>query len=1059
MADLRRRTLLAASTFCIFPVAAAQNAQLSGLVRDQANAVVQHATVTLENLDTQEKTEVRSNGEGLYVVPSLRPGPYQVTVDASGFQQQVIRDVRFAVAGKTSLDVELRVGSDKQAVMVEASGAQTNTVDASVSTVIDRKFVENLPLNGRSFQSLLTVIPGVISVPSSGPGTSGQFAVNGMRTESNYFLIDGVSANTGVNSTYGPGQGAGYSGSLPSSTALGTTQSLISIDALEEFRGTTSTYSAENGRVPGGQFSFRTRSGTSQLRGSLYDYFRNDVMDANSYFNKRANLGRTKMRQNDFGGTVGGPVLLPRITARRDRTFFFYSYEGLRLRSPQEATTTYVPTPALVAAAPAVLRPLFAAFPTPLAADAAAASAATGFLAAYRQSYSQPSTINAHSLRLDEAVMDRWRIFGRFGYTPSSTISRYSSDLAQVNKNAVNAKILTLGSTNLFRSRLAHEARFNISWNDQISRSSIDAFGGATPLAISDLAGLTAQDWSLFAYRPGVSSAFFLNPQNNRQKQHNVVDTVSYAVGRHALTFGVDWRMIRTDSTLPGFYESPFYITGTAYTGTAYQQLVSNSPGLFTLYRSNGNMAPVYKNLSLFAQDEWKVSSRLSVSAGLRWDVNPAPRDANGNQPYTIDQITDLATTKIAPRGSDLWKTTYDNFGPRLGLAYQAHTAAGHETTLRLGSGLFFDASSVQASQGYLYGIGVTGSLNLNYKPFPVSAATLASTPLPSATPTATSSSNIFGFDPNLKLPRSIQWNGAVEQNLGQNQTLILNYVGSIGDRLLLARQFFPNLSGNPLFPTASAAYLYATVNGSSSTYNALQVQYRREPWHGLQTLASYTYAHALDDSTSNFTLSSLLRASSDYDIRNNFQAAVTYQLPDHYDRAWQRAVLGGWALDSRVSVRSSLPVDVVASTQTSASGSSYSPHPNLVPGQPLYTSDSGAPGGRAINLAAFSVPARGAEGTAGRNVARGFASAQWDAAFRREFRITDRVNTTFRAEAFNALNHTNFGAINSNIQTGTTAQPFGWATGTQASQLGGLNALYQTGGPRSLQMALKVSF
>jgi hypothetical protein len=363
----------------------------------------------------------------------------------------------------------------------------------------------------------------------------------------------------------------------------------------------------------------------------------------------------------------------------------------------------------------------------------------------------------------------------------------------------------------------------------------------------------------------------------------------------------------------------------------------------------------------------------------------------------------------------------------------------------------------VQASEGYWYGIGITGSLNMNYKPFPVDAATLMSTPQPSPVPSASSTSQVFGFDPNLKLPYALQWNGSVDQGLGQNQTMTLSCVGSIGDRLLLARQLYPNLFGNPLFPTASALYLYATMNGSSSSYNALQAQYRRAPWHGLQMLTSYTWSHAIDDSTSNFTLMSLLRGNSSYDIRHNLQAAITCNLPSQYNNTAARALLGGWALDSRVSARSGLPVDVVASTQTSPSGASYSPHPNRVAGQPLYIDVPS--GGRRINIDAFSVPANGTEGNAGRNIARSFASYQWDVAFRRDFRLTERLHANFRAEAFNALNHANFGAINSNIQTNTTAQPFGQATGTQAGQLGGLNALYQTGGPRSLQMALKVQF
>ncbi len=1048
-----RTWFVSAACFFFSSLLSAQNAQVSGIVRDSQHASVPRATVEVLNTDTQQKLEVQTNDDGIYSLPALPAGHYRMTVRAPGFAEQVLNDVNLAVSAKASLDIQLKVGSDSQTIAVDASGTEINTIDGSVSTVIDRKFVENMPLNGRSFQSLLTLIPGVTTVPSSGSGTSGQIAVNGMRTESNYFMVDGVSANSGVNNA-SPGRGGGYSGSLPSSTVLGTTQSLISIDALEEFRGTTSTYSAEYGRVPGGQFNFRTRSGASAFHGTLYEYFRNDALDANSYFNKRNNLPRAKMRQNDFGGTFSGPVYIPGLYPQRDRTFFFFSYEGLRLRTPQEASTTYVPSSALISAAPAVLQPILSAFPKP---KSNSVDVGNG-LYSYVESYSQPSTINASSIRIDHTLTDRWRIFGRFGYTPSSQITRYSGDLAQVNTSDINGKTLTLGSTNIFSSRITNEARFNISWNDQIGRSFMDNFGGATPLTITDLDGLSAADWALFAYRPGVSAGFWFNPQNNLQKQYNVVDTLTWTLGRHSLKFGVDWRMVRTDSTLPGFYESPFYITGSAYTGTAYEQLMANTPGLFTLYRSKGAMNPVYKNLSLFVQDEWKFSPRLSLSAGLRWDVNPAPRDAKGNQPYTVDQLTDLATTKLAPAGSDLWKTTYNNFAPRFGFAYQASQTPGHETTFRGGAGLFFDSSSVQASEGYWYGIGITGTLNMAYQPFPVSAATLAATPEPSTVVTAASNAQVFAFDPNLKLPYAIQWNGSVEQGLGQNQYFTLAYVGSIGDRLLLARQYNPNRFGNPLFPTATALYLYATINGSSSIYHSLQAQYRRNLWHGLQMLTSYTWSHTIDDSTSNFTLSSLLRANSNYDIRHNFQAAITYSLPTTYNSRLARATLGGWAFDSRVSARSSLPVDVLTRTDVAPSGASYSYHPNLT-GQPLYVSDPSAPGGRAININAFAAAPTGVEGNAGRNAARGFASYQWDTAFRRDFGITERFRITFRAEAFNVLNKANFGNINSSIQTNTVAQPFGWANNTQASQLGGLNGLYQTGGPRSLQTALKVTF
>jgi len=1024
----------------------AQQAQVSGLVADQTGGVIPDASLEFLHTATQDRSEARTNAQGRYTVSSLRPGVYQVNARARGFETKVLEGVRLEVAAKLTLDVVLNIGIETSSVTVDAGNVQLNTIDASMSTVVDQGFVQNIPMNGRSFQSLLTLIPGVISVPSSGAGVRGQIAVNGMRAESNYFMVDGVSANTGVN-TDSPGRGAGYSGSLPSGTALGTTQTLTSMDALQEFRGITSTYSAEYGRVPGGQFSFTTKSGTNQLHGSLYEYFRNDVMDANSFFNNRNGVGRVKMRQNNYGGTLGGPVFLPKLYDGRDRTFFFFAYEGLQLRSPQESRITSVPTLALRnEIAPVALRRFLSAFPLPTPGYAEE----SGYTAPFVSSYSQPSEIYSSSVRLDHSFSDNFRVFGRYAYTPSSATSRYSSNMAQVTDSNVNNKALTLGATNVLSPFATNEARFNVTWNDQLTKVRIDDFGGATPLAISDFDGLSETDWALFSYRVNTRPGFWLNPQNNRQRQFNFIDTFTFITGNHTLKAGVDWRLLRTDSSLAKFYQTPFYYT--------QAQLLTNTPQLNTAYRSTGSMAPVYKNLSLFLQDEWAVSARLRLSLGLRWEWTPAPMDANGNQPLTVDQLDDLATTKLAPQGSRLWKTRYNHFAPRLGIAYNLRQHANYQTVLRVGGGMFYDTSTTQASEGYWYGAGITGTLNLNNQPFPLTAEQLNAIPAPSPILTSTSYANVFAFDPNLKMPYALQWNATIEQQMGSNNVFNVGYVGSQGKQLLLARQYFPERLNNPNFPVG-AAYLYATVSGASSNYHALQTQFRRHMSKGLQVLASYTWSHAIDDATSNFTSRDALRASSSYDIRHNFQAALAYDLPSAYQNGFARALLGGWGLDSRISSRSALPVDVIASNDTNAAGIAYIRYPDLDTTQPLYVEVAGAPGGRAININAFKNPAAGVSGNAGRNIARGFAGHQTDLAVRRSFSLGETTRLTFRAEAFNLFNHANFGSITSNIQTNTATNPFGWATGTQAGQLGGLNPLYQVGGPRSIQLALRLQF
>ena len=266
-----------------------------------------------------------TNQAGIYTTTILPPGQYRVQVSKIGFKTLIKPGITLNVQSAVSLNFTLPLGAASETVTVDAGATQINTTDGSVSTVIDRKFVENMPLNGRSFQELLTLAPGVSQVALSagsgnGVGYSGDIVVNGQRAESNYFTVDGVSANVGAQS--GGGQGAGVSGNLPSFTALGTTQGIVSVDAFDQFRSNTSTYSAEYGRSPGGQFAFSTRnSEANTLHGGIYDYLRNDALDANNWFNDYYSYPKGKEKQNDFGGTLGGPIRVPEIYDGKNRTF------------------------------------------------------------------------------------------------------------------------------------------------------------------------------------------------------------------------------------------------------------------------------------------------------------------------------------------------------------------------------------------------------------------------------------------------------------------------------------------------------------------------------------------------------------------------------------------------------------------------------------------------------------------------------------------------------------------------------------------------------------------
>lgn len=343
-----KRWLLLLCICLLPPIAPCQstNATISGGVTDVTGNLILEANVEIANDATGVIYSARTNTSGMYLVPILPPGHYHVQVSKPGFKTIIKADVVLNVQSAVALNFGLPVGATSESLTVDATSPAMNTTDATVSTVIDQKFVENLPLNGRSFQDLISMTPGVVTQsPQSANqvvGVGGDFSVNGQRTQSNYYTVDGVTANIGSGNGGGVGEAA-TGGTLGGSTALGTTQTLISVDALQEFRVQSSTYSAEFGRSPGGQFSLGTRAGTNFFHGSAFDYLRNNFFDANDWFNAHYGKPTPVLRQNDFGGTVGGPVWIPRLYNGRNQTFFFASYEGLRLTQPTAAAIQYVP--------------------------------------------------------------------------------------------------------------------------------------------------------------------------------------------------------------------------------------------------------------------------------------------------------------------------------------------------------------------------------------------------------------------------------------------------------------------------------------------------------------------------------------------------------------------------------------------------------------------------------------------------------------------------------------------------------------------------------------------
>jgi hypothetical protein len=1058
---------------CPLPFAAhgqSATATLSGTVMDQNNAVVPGAAITVTNTATGLKRETSTNDEGYFTIPLLPPSTYVLRAEHAGFTPLQIPNVVLNVGDQKSLTIALKAGNISAMVQITADAPLVDTSPA-VGTVVDRQFVENIPLNGRSFQSLITLTPGVVLAPSTATTNSaGQFSVNGQRASANSFTVDGVSANFGASpNDFGEAQ---TSGNLPGLTTLGTTQSLVSIDALQEFKVQTSTYAAEYGRQAGGQISIVTRSGTNQFHGSAFEYVRNDIFDANDWFANRAGTPKAKERQNDFGGTFSGPVLLPRFGEGghqpgydgRNRTFFFFSYEGLRLRQPN-FNLTNVPTLALRQQAPAGMQPILNAFPLPNGKDLG------NGLAEFAASYSDPSSLNATGIRIDHTVNSKLTVFARYNNAPSESLTRRAgSTLSSLLSSRLAAQTITAGATASLTPQASNELRLNYSDNGAFARSTLDNFGGATPpprnvLIPTQYDSTFAQGQVRLQSFPGLTSTafpFLLITDNGVSSQHqfNIADNFSYSAGSHQFKFGVDYRRL---TPVVSFNS---YILSSTFSSQAQVLAATASTGSL---QANVPLRPVVLNFSAYGQDTWKLSRRLTLDLGVRWDVNPAPSEATRHPPVAVTQIDNLSTMQLAPLGTKRWKTTYNNFAPRLGVAYRLFPTAGRETVVRGGFGLFYDTGNDRGA-AFVNGFPYSSLRTLSNIVYPLSATQVAPAPFPFQNGLTPPYQNFYVFDPALKLPYTWQWNLAVEQSLGRSQAVTLSYVGAAGRRLPQSTQ----LSLNAINPSFTLVRFIR--NNASSDYDALQAQFQRRLSRGLQTLVSYTWSHTLDDDSDSLTLRAAQRGNAAFDVRHVFAAAATYDIPTLGTNSLTRAVLGRWSIDTNIHVQSALPVDLVATTLTNpADGSLISVRPKIIAGVPLYLYGSQYPGGRIINntvpaaaqVAAagcnptgaakgpFCTPLAGQSGNFGRNQVRGLGAWQVDAALRRQFKLTERVNMQFRAEAFNVFNHPNFGTI----QTSLSAANFGQATNMLGRQLGGLNALYQIGGPRSFQFALKLIF
>ena len=544
---------------------------------------------------------------------------------------------------------------------------------SAVATVIDSNLVEQLPLKGRSFQSLLLMTPGVVSGGTAGK-EAGQLSVNGLRTNSNYWTIDGVSANTGVASTGSASLNVNqaFTGAVPGFNAFGGTNGLISVDALQEFKVQTATYSAEFGRQPGGQVQLTTRSGSNQYRGVLYEYLRNDIFEANDWFANHRNpqTPRPKTRLNDFGGTFGGPIF-------RNRTFFFFSYEGMRYRHPVNLSNTYVPSTTLrndLKIDPNI-RALLKAFPTSTQPE-------VNNTQLYPYYQSSPMNSDSMSLRVDQVLNSKWTLFGRYAYAPSN---QQAWTLAQLQTSETNQKTGTVGLTGLLTPSLTNQLSFNYSTAGGTGNTEIQPVNGAVTPTLAQLFGgkapiggnTTFATWSFFSSNyPNTFNLSAGDQTQNASRSLNITDNLSWSRGKHMLKFGVDYRRLST-TLAPKDYN----LSVSANTLNSLETNVMDSVSVSGSRQATLN----YDNVSFYAQDGWKVTPRLTVDMGLRWELNPPPSGLNPNDLFYVQGWQDPTTMSITPQGTQAYSTDWRALAPRLGASYELRKQSGWETVVRGG--------------------------------------------------------------------------------------------------------------------------------------------------------------------------------------------------------------------------------------------------------------------------------------------------------------------------------------------------------------------------------------
>ncbi len=1098
------------SIVTVTPAAAQfQRGTVVGTVTDETGGVIANAKVTLKNLGTNEERSVTTDERGDYTFPSLLPGAYSVTAESAGFKTQVISNIQLQVNQTARIDLRLSVGQVVERVEATASLQLLKTDTSDIGSVIANKQIVDLPLNGRDYLQLARLLPGAI--PSRAGATAGQKGVSrsvnvaGARDTSISYLLDGVDTND---------------------LAFQTPTVTPSVDAIQEFKLLANAYSAEFGHGST-QVIAALKSGTNDPHGSLFEFNRNNKFAARTFFQPGS---VARLNYNQFGGTFGGPVHLPKIYSGRDKTFFFLSYEGSRQRSGA-TNFTYVPTDAMksgdfsAAGSPVIYDPTtwdaasrtrqpFSGNRVPstrinsVAPKVTALWPSPNYTGLVGRNYAGKvpgiDDNNGANLRFDHRISNSDNFFARYSISDRFRPQYGTLPLTGI-IDEVRGQNLALNWVHIFTPTLLNEVRagfnrakyFTVPDGSMGENPARDTFGFKNTTANPSIAyGLP-----LFTFSGGWASVGHGNqyPANSVTQTYQYVDNLTWVRSAHTFKTGFDLRRTRLTAYVGGTARGQANFTGqytnlpnVSNTGSSIADLLLGIPQSIAS-AAGDQVAHNYVNMySLYFQDDWKVSSRLTLNLGVRYeyttpyvekldrfvvlDLNDHAGGrllmANSTKAYVpgkgvVDTGGPMTSRSLVPPDKNNW-------APRVGFAYRPID----KTVVRGGYGVFYDVQEGNEAQflrnnpPYFFGQNLAGDT------FVPSFQLDNLFPSPTG-PTGTIQP--FTVDPNMRVPYMQQWNLAIEREIVSNLVWEVGYVGSAGKKLLRRSNFQQGSkilvtdTANPLplaqrvdFPLFSNNYIVSTDNGGSSTYHGLLTKVERRFANGFALLFSYTFGRAISDSHSSSNFDNTpsnpqcrcdFRAEkglSAYHIQQRAVVSYAYELPFGKGKAFlneggiANKIVGGWQINGITAMQTGPPFTLATSGDNAAIGSSAQ-RPNVV-ADPYAGIDTGAAyqrrgvdsGTYYFNTASFAMPPLFRLGSVGKNTLIAPGLQNWDFSVFKNTSVNERLMTQFRAEFFSLFNHPNFGIPGRTMPSSS----FGVITGTAS-----------TSGARLIQFGLKLVF